>query len=813
MAQTRRAAPDLQNATTAYFDGRYDEVLRMVASLDAADSSVAALAARAEMARGRDAEAEARLQPVAAREPFGEAALEYGLLLKRLGRAEADAVLSRVASRARSARDATELARAARALRALDDPRAANDAYREAAAAAPRDVAIQTGWGELFLERFQYADAMQSFEAALREDPEWPPALLGAARALSADNPPRAVAFAQQALKRNPSDTEALVFLASESYDAGRRDDARELVEQALEVNPRNVDAQALLAGFAYVEDDRETFDEHVRRVLDIVPTSGEVFRVAGDLAARNYRFDEAAALARRGLELEPGNSQILADIGVHLLRTGDEPGARTALDRSFAIDPYNPVTFNLLQMMDTLDTFVTVEDGNLVVRMHPDEAPVLRDFAVDLAHQALTTLERRYNFAVTGPILIEIFPKHDDFAVRNVGLPGMIGALGACFGRVVTMDSPRARPPGEFQWEATLWHELAHVVTLQMSNQRVPRWLTEGISVYEEQWQRREWGRGMDVSFAVLLNRGETLALADLNAAFTDPRTISLAYYQASLLVEYMVKTFGDEGLHRLLRAYGQGLDSDEALRAALNTSFDEMQDGFDRMLAERFRDLQAAMQGPEQDVSRMPLSELRVFQAAYPNSFPVQMAYAHALRQTGETDGAYAAFEHAATLVPIATGDDSPNMQIATIALSRKDYPRAIRALEDVLASDFDNVLAARQLAEVLAQAGVTDPARVTPVYQRIAAVDPFDADAHRMLGRLALARNEPDAAAREFRAVLALRPVDRAAALTDLAESYLRADRRQDARRQILAALEIAPSYERAQDLLLELAGDRP
>ena len=70
-----------------------------------------------------------------------------------------------------------------------------------------------------------------------------------------------------------------------------------------------------------------------------------------------------------------------------------------------------------------------------------------------------------------------------------------MIGALGACFGRVVTMDSPQARPPGEFQWEATLWHELAHVITLQMSNQRVPRWLTEGISVYEEKQARARVG------------------------------------------------------------------------------------------------------------------------------------------------------------------------------------------------------------------------------------------------------------------------------------------------------------------------------
>ena len=95
------------------------------------------------------------------------------------------------------------------------------------------------------------------------------------------------------------------------------------------------------------------------------------------------------------------------------------------------------------------------------------------------LRTEALDTLSKRYQFTPKGPILIEIFPKHDDFAVRNVGLPGMIGALGACFGRVVTMDSPRARPPGDFQWEATLWHELAHVITLQMSNQRVPRWLT----------------------------------------------------------------------------------------------------------------------------------------------------------------------------------------------------------------------------------------------------------------------------------------------------------------------------------------------
>ncbi len=98
---------------------------------------------------------------------------------------------------------------------------------------------------------------------------------------------------------------------------------------------------------------------------------------------------------------------------------------------------------------MDTLDTFVTAKEGDIVLRMHKDEAPLLQEYAMALSTQALSTLAKRYGFTPQGPILVEMFPKHDDFAVRNVGLPGMIGALGACFGRVVTLDSPRARPAG----------------------------------------------------------------------------------------------------------------------------------------------------------------------------------------------------------------------------------------------------------------------------------------------------------------------------------------------------------------------------
>jgi tetratricopeptide (TPR) repeat protein len=815
IAQSSRRAPaGLQDATRALLQGRYDEVDAVTAKLGLQDPFVAAVKARALVARGQYGEAEALLRPLAQAAPTSEAALEMGLLMQKLGRAEATPLLTRVASIAALTNEPQELARGARALRALGRAQEANAAFRDAAAGSPRDLAIQAAWGELFLEKFQNGEALKSFQMVLREDPKYGPALLGAARALASENPPQARQFAEQALAANPADVGALLFLAGQSVDAGKRDEARESIRKALAVNPSSLEARSLLAALAFVEDKKAEFDAEVAKVLAVSPTYGEVYRSAAELASHNYRFEEAVALARRGLEIDPRNARLLKELGGNLLRTGDEPAAREALEASFAIDDFDVVTFNLLQMMDRLDTFVTVEDGDLILRMDRAEAPILQEHVLGLAKQAMSTLSKRYQFTPQGPILIEMFPKHDDFAVRNFGLPGMIGALGVCFGRVVTLDSPKARPPGDFQWEATLWHELAHVFTIQMSKQRVPRWLTEGVSVHEETVQRREWGRSMEVMFAGLLNRGETIKLTELNAAFQNPETISLAYYQASLLVAHIIERFGDAGLHKLVRAYGDGLDSDEALRTALNTSFGDLQDGFDQMLERRFGAMRAALKVPEKvDLLKIPLEALRPLAAEHASSYPVQLVLGNRLREAGETDEALAAFERAAALLPLAAGEDTPHRQIATLALETKDVPKAVAALQALLHADAENLDAARQLASLLREQKTVEASVIRPVYERIVALDPWDADARVALGRLALQAGDTEKAIREFRTVVALGPVDQAAAYTDLAESYFRGGRRAEARKHTLAALEIAPGYERAQDLLLEIAGERP
>jgi Flp pilus assembly protein TadD len=70
------------------------------------------------------------------------------------------------------------------------------------------------------------------------------------------------------------------------------------------------------------------------------------------------------------------------------------------------------------------------------------------------------------------------------------------------------------------------------------------------------------------------------------------------------------------------------------------------------------------------------------------------------------------------------------------------------------------------------------------------------------------MALASGQTADAVRNFRVALAAGPVDRATAHTDLAEALLQAGNRAEAKRQALAALEVAPTYERAQELLLKL-----
>jgi tetratricopeptide (TPR) repeat protein len=791
-------------AAQALDTGRYDEVDPLLKG--ATDLRATTLRARAAIARGRYADAEKLLTPAAASAPASDAALELGLLQQYLGkRQDARRTLQRVMD-GTPRRTPADFTRGGRAARALGEFKPANDEYfRPGNRLAADDVALNTAWGDLFLEKFDRPNALKSYQDALKADANHVAAQVGLARVAAEGNPPAAKEALEKALKANPNYVPALLLSAELALDERRRDDADASIKKALEVNPNSLEAIALRAGAAFAANKPADAETYAQAALKINPTYGEVYRIIADHAARGYLFDEAATWVRKALITDPNNAQAYADLGMYLLRTGDEGEARTALERAFKDDPFNVSTFNSLDLLDTLAKFQTITDGDLVFKFHPDEVAVMKEQAIPLAKEALAALSKRYEFTPKGPLLIEMFPKHDDFAVRTIGLPGMIGALGACFGRVVTLDSPRARAAGEFNWGETLWHELAHVITLQMSGNRVPRWLTEGISVYEERRARPEWGKESDVSFATALSEGKAIKLEVLNEAFSDPKTISLAYYQASLVVDHLVQTYGEPALWKMLRAYGRGLETDEALKDAYGISVAQLQTSFDAYTDKNYGAIVRALKAPELK-EKPSLEDLKKLATEHPESYRVHMALADALNTAGDKAGAIKTFERAAQLLPTANGRGNPHAYIARIAEEQKDTDRAIRAYQAVLQIDNADIESARKLAALLEPKG--DAARTEDAYRRLVAADPFDSKGQTGLGRLALKRKDTALALRSFRSALASKPPDAAAAHADLAEALLANGQPAEAKREVLEALEIAPSFEHAQDLLLKI-----
>ncbi|HYE87717.1 MAG TPA: tetratricopeptide repeat protein [Vicinamibacterales bacterium] len=805
-AEQQNLSASRANADKSYRGGRFDEVAT-IAQAFPKDEQIAIYHALSAAARGDYARAESILQPFAAANAAGDAALELGLLQLAIGkRTEGRRSLTLILMGEPANPNARDFLRAARAARALNRVDDAQSYFRDAIALAPADPKINTEWGELFLEKYAKSDAAKSYQEALKVDPEYGPALTGMAKALMDENPPQASAFAQRALKVNPNDFGALLVLANVAVYQDKKADVKSAIDKILAVNPRHLEALSMRAAMAYVEGRDQEYQQTIAEALKIHPTYGEIHRIVGQITAHYYRFDEAVEHTRKAIALDKENIRAVADLGAQLMRTGDERNARRNLEMAFRVDRWDVMTYNLLELLDNLEPFDTITDGDMVIRLAPDESPVMKNYVPQLAREAMDALSKTWEFTPKGPILIEMFPKHDDFAVRTLGLPGMLGALGACFGRVVTLDSPTARDPGTFNWGETLWHEMAHVMTLQLSGNRLPRWLSEGISVFEERRARPDWGREMDIPFARAVDRGQVIKIRDLNSGFTSSETISYAYYQASLVVEMIAEKYGQRRLRAVVAGYADGSDTETVIKKALGIDIDQLQKEFDALLETRYTTLRRALKTPDDLKDNMSTEQVRAVADQNPDSFVAQMMAGQALAATNP-DMAIAYFEKADALVPNAPGEDSPQAMIAAVAAKKGDKARAARALEALITYSHTDIGAARQLAGLLDIN--KEPARMLLALKRVVSLDPFDGAAHASLGRLAMNSGDTAEAIKLFRVALASKPLDKAGAHADLAEALLKAGQREEARKQVLEALMIAPSFTRAQDLLLKLS----
>jgi tetratricopeptide (TPR) repeat protein len=485
------------------------------------------------------------------------------------------------------------------AARAAGDPRAANTYFRSAVAARPEDAALRTRWGELFLAAHNQTEALTLFREALEIDPDYAPATVGLAKIAANGFAQETREFAGAVIDNAPdASVEAYLVLARADLEDGALDAAEEKLDAAMEIVERRslppLEVWAYRAALDFLRNVEES--PWTARALEYNPRYGGIYAIPAHFNVITRRYREAVDLLKKAVEIEPTLYSAHAELGFNLLRDNKVREAREHLLLAREGDPFSVPVNNTLNLIDSFENFVVLEhrpeaiEGeftprpDVITRLHKSESAVLAPYVVDLTRRAIDVYTERYGFELKEPVVAELYPEHDDFAVRTSGLPG-IGLLGVTFGYLVAMDSPTGRADTDFHWGTTLWHEIAHVFTLEATGHLVPRWFSEGVSVHEEWSTGPLPGRHIPPPFFMALKDDMLLPVSELDRGFIRPtyqNQVIVSYMQAGLICEYIASRFGQTALEAMLGLFAEGKDTAEALTGAIGISPEEFDTDF---------------------------------------------------------------------------------------------------------------------------------------------------------------------------------------------------------------------------------------
>jgi tetratricopeptide (TPR) repeat protein len=361
----------------------------------------------------------------------------------------------------------------------------------------------------------------------------------------------------------------------------------------------------------------------------------------------------------------------------------------------------------------------------------------------------------------------------------------------------VVILDSPSARQAGAFNLGSVLWHELAHTFHLHLTQSRVPRWFTEGLSVREEHRAEPGWGADVSIGFLRAFQQGLLPAASALNDAFLRPSypdQMLHGYVLGALLMEWIELRHGFEAISALLTGYRLGVATADLIPQVLGVTTDRLDADFESFLRQRYAPILAAI---DTEDGQVPAS---------PGGYLDRVNQGRDALDEGDLQRAEALLLEAQSLFPGHAGAGSPTRLLATLYSQRQQPERAIQQLERAVAIDADDLAAHRELLALYDETGQPDAA--VRVLGRALLIQPFDRSLYQDLARIQAEAGDWNDAARAWGAVVRLDPADPVGAGYRYADALYRAGSTQAARSQVLAVLETAPMYLDALDLLLRI-----
>jgi tetratricopeptide (TPR) repeat protein len=814
---------DLGDAEEFYRTGKYDECAKLAG--DAMKGGLwserwAHWKIRAELARGKYAAAQATFEDALRRFPAS-------VLLRMLGRevyrangreVEAANELSTIERLVLGApyRYASPEGRVALGrfflLRGIDSRKVLDQFYDAALKEQPDLVDAYLATAELALAKEDDALAAETLEKAPKNAAGDPRYHYLRARAFADSDRPAAARALDEALKVNPQHVDSLLLQADQAIDSEQYAEAEKVLARVLEVNPDEPRAWAYRAVLAHLKSDAAGEAAARTAALAHWPRNPEVDHLLGRKLSQKYRFTEGCAAQKRALGFDPAYLPAKVQLCQDLLRLGEEDEGWRLAAEIFARDAYNVVAYNLMTLHDSLSRFRTLEDDGFVVRMDRREADLYGQRVLELLRRARKTLGAKYDVKLPEPVIVEIFPQKKEFAVRTFGLPGADGLLGVCFGRVITANSPASQGEDGSNWEAVLWHEFCHVITLTKTHNKMPRWLSEGISVYEEQQEDPAWGGVLNPRFRAMILGDALTPLSKLSGAFLAPETplhLQFAYYESALAVAFLIERAGVPALKELLDDLGRGITLNEALPKRTKTSLDQLDRDFAQFARQRAERVASGATWEEPDGEVPDDADARTLEAwleKHPKSFWGLRRLGARLVVEENWEKARTVLETLKELYPEYVGAGNAYVLLASV------YRRTGRAaeehaiLEELAARDGDAAPAYLRLLELDAAAG--DWPNLEKNARRLLAVNPLIPTPHRQLAHASERLGNHAEAIAAYRALVLLDQTDPAEVHYRLARLLHQTGKAKEARREVLKALEEAPRFQEAHRLLLEL-----
>jgi tetratricopeptide (TPR) repeat protein len=664
--------------------------------------------------------------------------------------------------------------------------RQANDQFRQAVAQSDANALYRVRWGRLLHERFNNTDADNLFKEALQRDPQNAQAYLGLALVSADGFDNAAIDWGAKALALDSNLVEAHELMANLALEDSATDAAVKEADAAIALSPDALDAMAIHAAVEVLAD--RPPDAWFEKIHSVNPHYGEAYALVAHHLILDRRYEDGIAYYRKAIELDPEDWSAHSELGINLMRLGQEDEPRRELELSYANDYRDAATVNSLRLLDSYKNFVTIKDETLTLKLQKKEADLLHPYVEAVAKKAMATYEAKYKFKLPGPVQVEVYPDHEDFAVRTLGMPGL-GALGVTFGEVVAMDSPSGRKPGDFNWASTLWHEMSHVYILTMTNHRVPRWFAEGLAVHEETQASPEWGDRITPEILLAIRDKKLLPVTDLDRGFVRPEyeaQVIVSYYQAGQICDYIQSRWGADKLLEMAHSFAEVQPTAGVIQQDLGISAAD----FDKQFL-AWLDGNVGKTAANFDEWRKDLKDLAEAANAHRND--------DVIKQGQRVRDLYPDYVYDANAYEFLAQAYEAEGNTKDAAAVLTDYERRGGHDPDTL----------KELASL--EDGFGNPAEAAATLNRINDIYPSDEQLHRRLGDLWLAQNNYPGAIREYSSVIAMHPMDEASAHLNLAQAYLASGQTDKAKQNVLETLEAAPDYRPAQKLLLQLEDD--